>query len=165
MTCTVSYVLGRDVPELGVLLQESEGQDIGEMQPGEAMVVTTRARKRQQQQEEAVRMEEERRDGANPKMVEGLMTVNQEEDLPKEGNLETGSQEADTVETSDEDMLGATFDEELFSGSQERVKLSRSQKRTNRETFSQGKKEESTYPCHPLDLTSAEVRRLQKMSH
>ena len=157
----VSVLLGRDVPELGVLLQESD-QDIGEMQPGEAMVVTTRARKRQQQQEEAVRMEEERRDGAHPKAIERLMTVNQEEDQPREGNLETGAQEADTVETSDGDMLGATFDEELFSGGQERVKLSRSQKRANRETFSQGKEEESTYPCHPLDLTSAEVRRLQQ---
>ena len=70
----LSVLLGRDVPELGVLLQESKDQDIGEMQSGEAMVVTTRARKQQQQQEEAVRMEEEMRDGANPKMVEGLMT-------------------------------------------------------------------------------------------
>ena len=41
----LSVFLGRDMPELGVLLQELEDQDIGEMQPREAMVVTTSARK------------------------------------------------------------------------------------------------------------------------
>ena len=55
------------MPKLGVLLQESEDQEIGEMQPAEVMIVTTRARKRQQQQEEAVLISEERRDGTNPK--------------------------------------------------------------------------------------------------
>ena len=102
-------------------------------QCNDAMVVT-RARARQQQEEEAEQQDRNRQSGVQPHVLWEESDDKLEDISLTENRL--GKKKESEEDSHIEDWM-VRIDEELFSGGQTRRKLTRSQKRANKEQYSE----------------------------
>ena len=152
----VAVLLGRDVPQLVDLLA-------GEMQEvvtTDAMVVT-RARARQQQEEEAEQQSKERQSEVQPHAL-----LEENDDKPEDISvLENRAENEKRIEEDSrvEDWM-VRIDEELFAGGRTRRKLTRSQKRVNKEQYRDTQREsvDGEDSNHPLDISAEDLKVLQE---
>ena len=132
-TLPVSVLLGRDVKELGQLLGR---RDVVHGEHGEAMVVT-RAQALRGAEEEACRISKEKESGIQAKPIaeekltqtdDNVERVELMEEEPEMQILLDGEQ----VQSSEEEVAGGTFADELFQRGRVKKRLSRSEKRKAR---------------------------------
>ena len=149
----VAVLLGRDVPGLATLLNRgSPSKDTEQVE--EAMAVTTRAQRQREEKEAANCAERERLSGVQPhsivQNVEGPWQESQE-------GLEQGQEE---LAAESDGCPGGKWDEDIFTASRERAKLTKRQKRINKKQYRRDTEQQP--PAHPLDLTAEELRDMQE---
>ena len=149
----VAVLLGRDVPGLANLLNRgSRIKDTEQVE--EAMAVTTRAQRQREEKEAANCAEREQLSGLQPhsivQNVEGPWQESQE-------GLEQGQEK---LAAESDGCPGGEWDEEIFTASRERAKLTKRQKRINKKQYRRDTEQQAL--AHPLDLTAEELRDMQE---
>ena len=136
-TLPASVLLGTDVPHLLELLVPKE-----DPRPEEALAVSTRARAKAQETEAAIQQRAEQESGVAPNPMVALEEAT------------TASDAGSPV--SKEDLMGASFDPDIFLQTKERRKVSKRQKRMDRRRHS---KEANV---SGLDINATELQELQE---
>ena len=149
----VAVLLGRDVPGLANLL--NRGSPIKDTeQVEEAMAVTTRAQRQREEKKAANCAERERLSGVQPhsivQNVEGPWQESQE-------GLEQGQEK---LAAESDGCPGGEWNEDIFTASRERAKLTKRQKRINKKQYRRDTEQQAL--AHPLDLTAEELRDMQE---
>ena len=166
-TLPMSVLLGTDVPELGELLGATSPEE-------EALVVLTRAQAKRQQEEERIEQLREQQSATRPNSLnirggvsedsvdtgnEPISTQQQEQPQQQQKErLEDTLGTGDQVDSPTTPFLGAEFSEEMFGTSRDRRKLTRSEKRRERQEHARTR----NTSLHPLDLTPEEFQKLQQ---
>ena len=138
----VSVLLGTDVPELAKFVG---GKARGARRQGnEAWMVVTRAGARKQEEEEKTLLQKEKDSQVKPSPVET--------ELAEAQSVDAGGAEIKCAETPQ----GCTLDDDLFSGGRSKVKLTRSQKRAQKQLH------QHKMGTGALDISAVELQVLQK---
>ncbi|KAL5516316.1 hypothetical protein EMCRGX_G001609 [Ephydatia muelleri] len=137
----VSVLLGTDVPELAKFVG---GKARGARRQGnEAWMVVTRAGARKQEEEEKTLLQKEKDSQVRPSPVET--------ELAEAQSVDAGGAEIECADTA-----GCTLDDDLFSGGRSKVKLTRSQKRAQKQLH------QHKMGTGALDISAVELQVLQK---
>ena len=104
---------------------------------GETLMTVTRAQAKQQDEAETEQLRKEREAQVAP----------------------THAVDPEDEDSCSEELPGESFHQDLFKGGRERQRLTRLEKRQNR------KKYQDLMPGHPLNLSGAELQKLQRADH
>ena len=108
-------------------------------------LVVTRAGARKEREEEEIRQQKQEESGAQPTAVEDIGESDEEQEI----------EEAELPEWMKE------LDEQLFQGGRVRRRLTRAQKKENKQKHQQSGSTGGETPKHPLEITGEELRTLQ----
>ena len=143
-TLPVSVLLGTDVPHLVYFLKDEQPEEAGVQD--EALAVVTRAQARRQEEETTTLELKEHASGVQPRALPRLESEPESNSRSTEGDDGLAG------------VVGAEFDEELFTAGRERMKQTRKQKRVQRREYATAAEQR-----HPLDkLSINELRTLQQ---